>query len=510
MPSHISFENLLKDPQLAETYIQGKFDGLVAVGFIAWLKSQLTQTQEHASQGLVFTGYEGEGIHKPAVWDMPADAVEQTILAWLYYLDLFNHPERLVALFKQSESAFLAPGSSQNQIFSQALSRRQAINIADLKLEAGGTDKKRRSRTKLHATGPFVSYQHQVGEGGRAQARNLLVGGANPDIFGSAMAIATLAQTHSLVALPRDGFFSRVSNQVGLAHEVFAWLERSPVFVGKTSEEQAKLLEFYQHNVVGVLEANPQKVLIRAQALYEAGIRTFRIYSPEPGSDALDTLQMIRAWQKADGLEPIEVFVGQVIDATQAIALQNAGADALYVGIGGGGRCITGVVGGLTINWPQLVWELRGKLDIPIIVEGGANDYINETVAVGASGIGAVGKFGGTIETPGGIQFFIDNNGEIFKYYGGETSDRMRAMAGRHAPFGAMLNTEGETTRKEYRNGNANLPTMLQVLHQMQQGIVAGMVFQNVGSIYEMQTIGAERLVLASPNDDKSRSTHNR
>jgi hypothetical protein len=83
-------------------------------------------------------------------------------------------------------------------------------------------------------------------------------------------------------------------------------------------------------------------------------------------------------------------------------------------------------------------------------------------------------------------------------------------MAGRHAPFGAMLNTEGETTRKGLRNGNARLPTMLQVLHQMQQGIVAGMVFQNVGTIRDMQMVGAERLVLASPNDDRARSTHNK
>jgi hypothetical protein len=416
MSTPLSFESLLKDPAVAEKYIREKYDDLLAFGFITWLNDQLSQASETASQGLILTGYEGEDKHKPPMWEMPRELVNQTILAWLYYLDLLNHPERLTALYENSDTTFIPPAEVDNPIFAEAIRNRQALTIGDLKLQAGGTDSKRRSRTTLHANGPFISYQHQVGEGGRAQARNLLVGGANPDIFGSAMAIATMAQSHSLVALPRDGFFSRVQSQVALASEVFTWLEKSPVLHGRPFAEKNKLIEFYKHNVVGVLEANPEKVLKRAQALYDVGIRTFRIYSPEPGSDALVTLKKLRAWQKSDHLEPIEIFVGQVVDVPQAIALQAAGADALYVGIGGGGRCITGVVGGLTINWPQLVWELRGKIEIPIIVEGGANDYINETVAVGASGIGVVGKFGGTIETPGGIQYFVDGNGEIFKY----------------------------------------------------------------------------------------------
>ena len=136
------------------------------------------------------------------------------------------------------------------------------------------------------------------------------------------------------------------------------------------------------------MEANSSKAIKRASALYDAGIRTFRIYSPEPGNGPLKTLKALRALEQEMGWEPIEIFVGQVVSVKQAKQLQAEGANALYIGIGGGGRCITGVVGNLTIDWPQLLMELRGEIQIPVIVEGGGSDAIGVTLKLGASGIG--------------------------------------------------------------------------------------------------------------------------
>ena len=149
---------------------------------------------------------------------------------------------------------------------------------------------------------------------------------------------------------------------------------------------------------MGVIDAVPEKALLRAQALYKVGVRTFRVYSPEPGMNVVNTVKAIR---KKFGTE-IEIFAGQVVDVLQAQQIEEAGADGLYIGIGGGGRCITGVRSGSVIDWPILLWELRGKIKIPVIVEGGASDHIATTLALGASGIGVSRAVaGGTIESPG-------------------------------------------------------------------------------------------------------------
>jgi len=51
----------------------------------------------------------------------------------------------------------------------------------------------------------------------------------------------------------------------------------------------------------------------------------------------------------------------------------------LYIGIGGGGRCKTGPRSGTVIDWPELLWSLRGETSLPEIVEGGASEYVAET-----------------------------------------------------------------------------------------------------------------------------------
>lgn len=513
----LHYKELLQDARQAEQCILQLFLQCEKNGFVDWLKNEIYregseyQQDTYPSQGLVYTSYERDKLGEPQRGKISDDVLGRTIQAWLYYLLLDNHDERLEALFQQSAHSFIAPQAASNIVFDQAREHQQAITIADIKLEVQGWENSRQSRTAIHQSGPFVSYFHPESDTpypGRKQARSVIAVGANPEITGSPFALSTIAQAHSLVCIPRDGYFSDVKRQADLARLAIEYLENSPTLYRKDQALREKLLDFYIHNLVGVIEPESSKAVARAKALYEVGVRTFRIYSPEPGSDSLKTLQALRKVEKDLGWEPIEIFVGQVVSVEQAIALEQAGADAIYVGIGGGGRCITGVVGGLTINWPQLVWELRGKIHIPIIVEGGANDSIAESLAIGASGIGAVGKLAGTIENPGGNSFFIDEIGNFFRYYGGEASDRMRAMAGRVGPFGFILNTEGETTRKALRYGAGELPTLLQVLHILNQGVVAGMVFQNTSTLSEFQRNAVRSIMLASPNDDASRHTH--
>jgi hypothetical protein len=192
----------------------------------------------------------------------------------------------------------------------------------------------------------------------------------------------------------------------------------------------------------------------------------------------------------------------------QAVAIQDRGANGIYIGIGGGGRCITGVRSGLAIDWPQLVEQLRGQLHVPIIVEGGASDAIAQTLAVGATGIGVTRSVsGGSIESPGGWSFLQDHK-SLFKPYGGEASARVKYMGGRGGPFGIIQYIEGQTTEANITHDRVTVPTLLHNYYLLNGDAILSLVFQNARDIPEFQQIAFNSLVKVSPMELDLRHTH--
>lgn len=515
-PQLPTFEDFLKDQTLAEAYVSQKITYLKKKSSWSWLLKEYGRESQtsyigdektrqaaarhnaaYPSQGLISTRYDAQGYQNCKVAKLSTATIDRTLHAWIYYLELFNHPERVKALHKISKSIFKPPTKSRktNPIFAEAKKNRHAIAISELALTVQGSDKVRTKRTERFKNGPFV----KIGR----QARSIFFASANPDIWGSVPAVASMVQSHCLAGIPRDGFFTHPQRQVDFAAKVFEWLEKSPVLVGREPTEAAFLLDNWRHNVMGVLEAQPEKALQRVQLLYEVGVRTFRIYSPEPGTGALLTLKRIRDFAKKAKWEPLEIFVGQIVDVAQAKTLEKAGATGLYIGIGGGGRCITGKRSGVAIDWPALVWELRGATKLPLIIEGGASDYIPQTLALGATGIGVTRSVGGaTIESPGGFLFFKDPKDQrLFKPYRGEASAGMKFMGGRTGPFGIIPYIEGEATIASIEHGRDNTPTVLQKLYLLMGDAVLGMVFQNVSSIHELQEIGLTSLQKVNPSE---------
>ncbi len=544
------FQNFLRDKGTDDSdipdYVREKIkflkemiigpDGLTwwnwMTGELDRMSQQETETENPAypDQGLRETGYEGHRKKLPPLVNHPAqplpdlktdrytpEYVERTIHAWLYYLELFNHPARLAELYKQSEIPFASPTRKFSRIFLWAWLMRQSITIRDLALSVQGAEADRASRTERLQNGPFINYGREVVKGffhqtqkriGHWQARSFILSGSNPDVDGTGFSLSTISQAHSIANIPRDGDFANLDQQADLAKKAREWNEHSPILIGKPEAEKQKLLDFYNHNLSGTIEASPDKALLRAKKLYEVGIRTFRIYSPEPGNGPLEALKALRQLEKEQHWEPIEIFVGQVVSVEQAIDLQAAGADAIYLGIGGGGRCITGIVGNLTIDWPQLLWQLRGRVKIPIFVEGGGSDAIGVTLVLGASGIGATGKLAGNIENPGGYLVFIDDDGKPFVYYGGEAADRMRKQAERDAAFGEVRFTEGETRKVYILDNPGQLPTLMRMILHLHEGAIGAMVFQNATGIKGLWQKGVRALRRESPNGQDMKGTH--
>ena len=449
---------------------------------------------------MVQTPYDGPEISRSIVQVFDTEEFKNTVVpGMLYYLELFNHPERIARLRETQPSE--PPKKQFKMLFLIANLFNQALSINQLALSPQGHEKKRVSRSERFINGPFA----MLGD----QPRSLLAGSANPEVWGSIPAIAHMVQTHSLCGLPRDGLFLDVKRQVDLAKGVFEWLEKSPVLVGRNEDEARELLTLWHHNVVGVLEVDTQKGLKRAEALYEAGVRTFRPYSPEPGSDLVTFVSALRELEKSRAWEHIEIFAGQTVSVEQALELEKAGATGLYVGIGGGGRCKTGVRSGVAIDWPMLIWKLRGKSHIPVIIEGGASDYIAQTLAVGGSGIGVTRIVaGGTTESPGGLLYYLNGDGRLFKPYGGEASGRVKSLAGKVGPLGIIPYEEGEVDKAFMQYGRGNMPTLLSRAYFLNGDAILAYVYQNARNLKEFQDRAVRTLQITNPMELLLRQPH--
>lgn len=496
--NHIPSFSTFRDPKVWETYICDKlspFEKNISDYLKFWYMESRDNTLAYPSQGMLLTPFDYLPYTRKAMIE-PEEMV-RILRVRQYFLELFNHPERITQLKKVQKSSYIPAPKVISSVMEKMIQQGLALSVSDLGISVVGSERERVSRSERFKHGPFVKL-------GR-RARSLLVGSAMPDIYGSVSAIATMAQCFCLVGVPRNGVFHVIERQVDLVKEVWKALKESEVLIGRSDDDKKFLLDAWRHNIMGVLETEPDEALERAKALYDEGVRVFRVYSPEPGTGALQTVTALR---KFFG-EKIEIFAGQIVDVNQAKQLEIAGADGLYIGIGGGGRCITGVRSGSVIDWPQLLWNLRGEVNIPTIVEGGASDNIAVTLALGASGIGVsriVG--GGTIESPGGMLYCVDDDGKFFKPYGGEASARTKYMDKKMLPFGIPSFVEGETRAAYTSFLPYSAPTIPSNAFALIEDIILSFVFRAVENLEEYHALNPSPIRQKTVVGDAQQKTH--
>jgi hypothetical protein len=469
----IKFDDLL-DASTAEAYIRQRlasYEDNIDEYLRPWRREAMEQT--YPSQGLIRTQY--DDLDYAGQMQFTEERMVEVLRVRSYLLELFNHPDRIEALQRESARDLAPLPTVHSDAIDYMRGQGTAISIGDLGAvvlyPTGKTE--RISRKQRLREGPFVKI-------GRA-AHSPFVGSAMPDVFGSAPAIATMAASQSLVCIPRNAVFVDIKRQADLASTVIEWLRNDPVLDGRPDRDL--VLNLWINNLIGTVEASPEKARRRAEALYERGIRKFRPYSPEPGPGPEQTTAALR---KAFGDE-VELFVGQIVDVAQAQRVEAAGANALYIGIGGGGRCKTGPRSGTVIDWPELLWALRGHTRLPVIVEGGASEYVAETLLAGASGIGVSRMAaGGTVESPGGGKFYVDSRGKLFKPYGGEASSRTKVLEGKMMAFGIPMFPEGETTPAFTTQQS---PTITLNLYHLYEAAVLALVFRGVSDIHALQCL---------------------
>jgi IMP dehydrogenase len=191
-----------------------------------------------------------------------------------------------------------------------------------------------------------------------------------------------------------------------------------------------------------------------------------------------------------------QIVAGNIGTAEAALALVNAGADAVKVGIGPGSICTTRVIAGVGIPQLSAVYSVAKAIKgsgVPVIADGGIrySGDIVKGLAAGASSIMAGGLFAGVEESPGETILFQVRK---FKSYRGMGSIEAMQKGSKDRYFQDMeddikkLVPEGIAARVPYKG------TLEEVLYQLTGGLRAGMGYCGAKNIETLQNAKFTRI----------------
>ena len=192
------------------------------------------------------------------------------------------------------------------------------------------------------------------------------------------------------------------------------------------------------------------------------------------------------AWAKKR-FPALQVVGGNIVTGDAALALMDAGADAVKVGVGPGSICTTRIVAGVGVPQVTAVSMVAEALQdrIPLIADGGIrySGDIGKAIVAGASSVMIGGLFAGTEESPGETELF---QGRSYKSYRGMGSLGAMEKGSKDRYFqdasdADKLVPEGIEGRVPYRGPLSG------VVHQLVGGLRATMGYVGCATIEEMR-----------------------
>jgi IMP dehydrogenase len=184
--------------------------------------------------------------------------------------------------------------------------------------------------------------------------------------------------------------------------------------------------------------------LERAQALTKVGANVILIDVAHGHHalvrDAISTL-------KKELPSHVDIIAGNVATYGGARDLQDWGADAIRVGIGGGSLCTTRIKTGFGVPNVRSLEQCSEAVKVPIIACGGIRNSgdMAKALAVGASSVILGSLLAGTKESPGAI---IEKPNGLYKRYRGAASMETKVTHGQ-----SLRNVEGESTLVPFKGG---------------------------------------------------------
>ena len=225
--------------------------------------------------------------------------------------------------------------------------------------------------------------------------------------------------------------------------------------------------------------------LERIEALSKAGVDAIIIDTAHGHSKSV--IDMTRTVKST--FKHLDVVVGNIATAEAAIALAEAGADGIKVGIGPGSICTTRIIAGIGVPQLSAVYSVAQALkdtNIPVIADGGIrySGDIVKALAAGAGSIMAGSLFAGVDESPGETIIY---EGRKFKSYRGMGSLEAMQHGSKDRYFQdteddiKKLVPEGIVGRVPYKG------TLAEIVHQLIGGLRAGMGYTGSKDISTLQ-----------------------
>ena len=226
----------------------------------------------------------------------------------------------------------------------------------------------------------------------------------------------------------------------------------------------------------------------RVAALIDAGVDVLVVDTAHGHSkNVIDRVRRIKEMHPN-----IQVIGGNIATGEAALALAEAGADGVKVGIGPGSICTTRIVSGVGVPQISAISDVATALkdhDVPVIADGGirfSGDLAKAMVA-GAHAVMMGSMLAGTEEAPGEIELY---QGRSYKSYRGMGS------------LGAMARTQGSSDRY-FQDASAGAEKLVPegiegrvpykgsvaaIIHQMTGGLRSAMGYTGSADLATMRT----------------------
>lgn len=222
-------------------------------------------------------------------------------------------------------------------------------------------------------------------------------------------------------------------------------------------------------------------IMDRVDALYKVGVDVITIDTAHGHSKGvIDAVKSVKA-----KYPELQVIAGNIATAEATVALIEAGADCVKVGIGPGSICTTRVVAGVGV--PQLTAvmdcvEAAEPYGVPVIADGGLkySGDIVKALAAGAKVCMMGSMLAGCEEAPGEIEIY---QGRSYKVYRGMGSLGAMAAGSKDRYFqeeGKKLVPEGVEGRIPFKG------TVVDTIYQLVGGIRSGMGYLGASTLKEL------------------------
>jgi IMP dehydrogenase len=226
----------------------------------------------------------------------------------------------------------------------------------------------------------------------------------------------------------------------------------------------------------------------RVEALLGAGVDVVVVDTAHGHTrGALDRIKEIKTKHPE-----LQLIAGNIVTKEAALALVEAGADGVKVGIGPGSICTTRIVAGVGVPQITAVAEVAGALSdsgVPLIADGGIrySGDIAKAIVAGAYCTMIGSLFAGTEESPGDVELY---QGRSYKSYRGMGS--LGAMARTHGSSDRYFQDAAEQLEKLVPEGiEGRVPykgNLVAIVQQLTGGVRAAMGYTGSHNIAEMRT----------------------